>query len=744
MAFLDALRGSGDDAIRQSTSLTMAYLLEQNRKFEAYMRQKVVELEARVAGQQARLELPRLSGQAEEEGEPPDFDGAKESADVDTTDASAETGALLAAALMKGLSPPEGGTIWSASGNQLSQDMSLLDDPTPEDTPSQPAWRQTPKREMARRARTKRLHPPTARQKMRWTLGAAISPWVSPRQMTRRTTLPPPHRRRRKTARATSYSSLATRWPGRKPRRPRRRSRHRPVSRPELPGLISRRPAKKMRTAGASGIAAWRPPAGRWRSTHETADAPAANPGRSTPGGRRAGAGGLVERGHPALQSTRSRLAGRGAGSARPALVAGGAGRAAPAGRGGAGRTRDLPPGLRRAGGLARRGGPGGAIGPGPLDRAGHHLESGQRQRRRGAACWLSIPEGWGDILRRLVGDVFPGGQVEAGEPPAPGQGAVILRWQDEAPALHTLCRLDGVEGARYRWRNEETATVALWGPGAGDVARRFAASGDLLDAEGEALRRPPFTGDNPWPGLPSFPPSQANPGLAAVSRLERLAPALRVTGPTLVIGRDAEDAPVGFALPHLIEMKSLWVIGQAAEKAAVSLAARAVQAGIATFFLDGQGAAASRLSRRLLREAAAGRVLACDVERPAQTRFRLNPFWLPAAAETWPRGLAAWLDWLRELGVTPAGLGQAAYRHSRVAVVLAALVAAGQGWPSTCRGCAARSRWPTSCRWSRPGRCPTTHARSWETRPGIGGWPRGGLRPTSTCACGWAICATG
>jgi hypothetical protein len=43
---------SSTDAIRQSTSLTMAYLLEQNRKFEFFMRQKVEELEERVSAQQ--------------------------------------------------------------------------------------------------------------------------------------------------------------------------------------------------------------------------------------------------------------------------------------------------------------------------------------------------------------------------------------------------------------------------------------------------------------------------------------------------------------------------------------------------------------------------------------------------------------------------------------------------------------------------------------------------------------------
>ena len=69
MGFLDALKGGGGDAIRQSTSLTMAYLLEQNRKFEAYMRGKVEELEARVAAQQARLAAAET--EAEESDGPP-------------------------------------------------------------------------------------------------------------------------------------------------------------------------------------------------------------------------------------------------------------------------------------------------------------------------------------------------------------------------------------------------------------------------------------------------------------------------------------------------------------------------------------------------------------------------------------------------------------------------------------------------------------------------------------------------
>lgn len=60
MGLFNALRGGGKgqtDAMRQTTTLTMAYLLEQNRQFEAYMREKVEELEARVAAQQARASV---------------------------------------------------------------------------------------------------------------------------------------------------------------------------------------------------------------------------------------------------------------------------------------------------------------------------------------------------------------------------------------------------------------------------------------------------------------------------------------------------------------------------------------------------------------------------------------------------------------------------------------------------------------------------------------------------------------
>jgi hypothetical protein len=311
--------------------------------------------------------------------------------------------------------------------------------------------------------------------------------------------------------------------------------------------------------------------------------------------------------------------------------------------------------------------------------------------------CWLSVPEGWGDVLGRLVKDVFPGGQVELDQAPMPDDGVVVLRWRDrparpgsavragasrgdQLPSPDELCRLEGVEGVYYRWRDPQTATVALWGVGAKDMARGFARQGDLLSESGDALRRPPYVGENPWPDLPPFPPSQANPGLAAVSRLERLAPALRVAGPALVVGRDTEGVPAGFALPGLEWVRPLWIVGHAAEEVAVNLATQAMRAGIATCFLDAKGTAVSTLARQMMRDVAAGRVLVCDVERPAQTRFRVNPLWLPASPETWSRILPAWLNWLRELGVTPGGLGQAAYRHTQIAVVISTLVAAGQG----------------------------------------------------------------
>lgn len=112
-----------------------------------------------------------------------------------------------------------------------------------------------------------------------------------------------------------------------------------------------------------------------------------------------------------------------------------------------------------------------------------------------------------------------------------------------------------------------------------------------------------------------------------------------------------------------------------------INMVQQAVQAHRPVLLLDGQGVVTTRLARRLLREVATERVLLCDVERPAQSRFRLNPLWLPEAAETRVRALSiGWPAWLREQGVTAAGLGLAAFRHTQVAVMLTALVAQERG----------------------------------------------------------------
>jgi hypothetical protein len=79
MGFLNALRGAGPDAMRESASLTTAYLLEQNRKFEAFMREKIAQLESRVTVQHSRLSLKSLEAEAhEDEPEWPAGDGRAE------------------------------------------------------------------------------------------------------------------------------------------------------------------------------------------------------------------------------------------------------------------------------------------------------------------------------------------------------------------------------------------------------------------------------------------------------------------------------------------------------------------------------------------------------------------------------------------------------------------------------------------------------------------------------------------
>ncbi len=297
--------------------------------------------------------------------------------------------------------------------------------------------------------------------------------------------------------------------------------------------------------------------------------------------------------------------------------------------------------------------------------------------------CWLAT-SGYKKVLERMVLDVFQDGSLEVTPALAVGPGVVVLHWQPgvEIPPAAELCQMEGVEGVYFRWRSETSAIVALWGSGAETAARQFAQHEALLPGRGPALLSPEFSGDNPWPELPRFLSSEDYAGLSAVSRLERIAPGLRVNGtPALTIGRDSEGQPVGFALPDLAGMQLLRVIGQATNLAIIELVQQAIQANRPAFVLDGQGVITTRLARRLLREVATEKVLMCDVERPAQSRFRLNPLWLPDTGPARDRALASgWLDWLRELGVTTGGLGQVACRHTLVAVMLTALATTQRG----------------------------------------------------------------
>jgi hypothetical protein len=58
-------RQDSGSAIRESTAMTTVYLLEMNQKFEAYIRQKVEELEVRVAAQQARTSTAEVEADEE-------------------------------------------------------------------------------------------------------------------------------------------------------------------------------------------------------------------------------------------------------------------------------------------------------------------------------------------------------------------------------------------------------------------------------------------------------------------------------------------------------------------------------------------------------------------------------------------------------------------------------------------------------------------------------------------------------
>ncbi|MCQ3979056.1 MAG: hypothetical protein DPW09_37010 [Anaerolineae bacterium] len=109
---------SSTDAIRQSTSMTMAYLLEQNRKFEFFMRQKVEELEGRVSAQQQTRqdldyedeadddhEIDRVEEADQDQGEPT-LPAPITSADIDEPFGSA----VVPLSSMSTTRPMDGGT----------------------------------------------------------------------------------------------------------------------------------------------------------------------------------------------------------------------------------------------------------------------------------------------------------------------------------------------------------------------------------------------------------------------------------------------------------------------------------------------------------------------------------------------------------------------------------------------------------------------------------------------------------
>ncbi len=298
--------------------------------------------------------------------------------------------------------------------------------------------------------------------------------------------------------------------------------------------------------------------------------------------------------------------------------------------------------------------------------------------------CWLLLDDE-GSVLRRMIRDLLPGGVIEEDEHPPVGAGVVVLRWKkkEDIPEPDLLCRMDGVQGVFFHWLSEETATVSLWGPGAMAVAKQWAKGRHLLSGQGEGLLFPAFVGDNPWPGLPKLPASQLNPGLSSVSRLELTAPVLRLNGHGgLLLGYDPEVKPVGFSLPGLDEVRQpLRVYGQAAAEVATDMIKQAIKARLPVIVMDGDGGLVAGLARQMLPQMSRGRMMVCDTERPAQSRFRLNPLWLPEDQTIWPQIFSGgWLDWLREMGATPGGLGLSGYRHTQVAATMTAVLAARQG----------------------------------------------------------------
>lgn len=296
----------------------------------------------------------------------------------------------------------------------------------------------------------------------------------------------------------------------------------------------------------------------------------------------------------------------------------------------------------------------------------------------QGMGCWLTAPADFEEVLSRLVADVFPGGQVEADDIPVPAQGVSILRLLPETtlPTPAELCAQPGVDGVFFHWQSFDTAIVSIWGEKAEAVAGQYAHPDDLLPGSGKALWRPRWSSGNPWPTLFTFPASTGNPGLGAVSNYQCLEPALRLQSPGLVVGRDSAGQAVGFPWPDLPQARIVWLVGAGADRLAADWICQAMHTGKPVCLFDGDGSVTGLLNRLAMRELARSEALLCDLERPAQSKLRLNPFYLPADQSRWLPLLEHWRYWLRGLGVTPGGLGQPAYRHTLAAVTLTARAA--------------------------------------------------------------------
>jgi hypothetical protein len=297
------------------------------------------------------------------------------------------------------------------------------------------------------------------------------------------------------------------------------------------------------------------------------------------------------------------------------------------------------------------------------------------REGHQGHGCWISLPAGWGSLLKTMVPDVFPKGEVSLSAPPPPGAGVSLLALPPDIP-MNTLLGYSGIEGVYYRWKDEKNAVVSVWGDEA-SVQQVIETHGGYLRGERGALETPKFMGDNPWPELPPFPPSESNPALMAVVKVSRLAPEFRVNGNSVVVGKDDTQSTVGFPLPTLDRMGLCWIVGQRAAQQAADIGGQTIKAGIPTLVLDGNGTCVANLSRRFLLEIAQHRILTCDTDKPAQATLRLNPFFLPPMMDAWKQIIPLWVEWIAEMGITRGGLGKVSYAHTMASVVVSALGAA-------------------------------------------------------------------